>query len=147
MYQLVASFLAPVLLAALIFQSVRADGFLWWDGLSDQLRVCEDRNKAVEDATKVAADTAREEGRIAAEAASARLLEGAIKGREKSDADVAALRVLVSRLRPIAPPPIVIPGQPLPPVVVTPPALPRECRLDQPALDAIRATINAGRAP
>lgn len=36
-YRLIASILAPVLLGGLIYQSVRADGFLWFDGLSDQL--------------------------------------------------------------------------------------------------------------
>lgn len=142
MYGLAASILFPIVLALLIFQSVRADGFLWWEGLSDRLEACQTLNDRANAAAKADADRAREEGRISAEADAKRLLEEEVKRREGTDKTIAELRRLVDRLRPQ---PVVVREPGAPPIVVTPPALPRECRLNQDALDGMRATVNRQR--
>jgi hypothetical protein len=144
-YRAIAPIVAPILLVILIVQSIRADGFLWFDGLSDKLAACESVNARANEASRIAADKARDEGRTAAEAAALDLLQKEQDRRKATDQTIADLRVQISKLRPISPPPIVLPGQPEPPIVITPLALPRECRLDQSALDVIRSMLNNQR--
>lgn len=141
----IATGVAALLLVALMVQTVRISGFFFIPGLEDQLAACQSVNsRANEAATKAIAD-AREAGRLQAEAAAKRLLEGELKRREDTDKVIADLQKAVSKLRPVAPPPVILPGQPLPPIVVTPPQLPAVCRLDQAALDSIRGTLNVQR--
>lgn len=143
----IAAGVAILFLALLIIQTIRINGFLFIPGLEDQLAACQSVTARANEAATKAADAAREQGRLQAAADTQALLEAEMKRRENTDKVIAQLQVQVSKLRPISPPPVVIPGQPLPPVVVTPPALPAVCRLDQTALDSIRATLNTQRLP
>lgn len=142
MYRFIAAIAAPILLVGLLVQSIRADGFLWWDGLSDKLAACEAVNAKANERAREAADAAREQGRIAAEAAALDLIAKEQARREQTDKTIADLRALVGKLRPISPPPIVVPGEP---ILITPSMVTTSCDFKQEPLDAMRNAINASR--
>jgi len=146
MYGIIARIGAPVLLVLLLVQTARIDGVpIFYRGLVAQLDACEDLNTEAAKKRDEAIVAAREEGRVGAALAAQELVANEIRRRSDADKVIEDLRNRVSKLRPVAPPPIILPGQPEPPIIVTPPALPAVCRLDQGTLDSIRATLNAQR--
>ena len=132
----------PILLVGFLIQTVRIDGFpLFGDGLRQKLTACENVNLAANQLAQDAVAKAREEGRITAAADSLKLVQDETERRKVTDKTITDLRIMVARLRPVPPRPIVVTG---PPPVRLPP-LPVACKLDQTALDSIRSALNEQR--
>jgi len=142
----IAAAVAALAVLGLVVQTIRIDGFPFFGpGLRGRLAECENVNTLAAKERDDAIAKSREEGRASAALDAQGLISREVERRAAADKSIEDLRLQVSKLRPVAPPPIILPGQPEPPIVVTPPALPAACQMNQEALDAIRLNINAAR--
>jgi len=142
----IASALVIVLGAALVFQTVRIDGFPFFGpGLRGQLAECQAQQGEANAAVLKAREDGREEGQKSAAADTAALLERDQKRDESFDKRIGELKTITADLAKPKPPVRVSVDDPLP-VIVTPSQTPA-CVLDKAALDRLHDFVNQGRGP
>lgn len=142
----IAAGVIALLLAALVVQTVRIDGFPFFGpGYRGQLAECRNERNAENDAILEAQRKGREEGRIAAAADTATLLERDKQRDETFDKRIGDLRAITAELAKPKPPVTVSVDDPLP-VIVTQPLTPA-CLLDRAVLERLHDFVNEGRGP
>ena len=134
--------LALLFFAGFIGQTVAIHGFLWWEGLKDELKACQDLEEARGAAEQAAEDRIREEGRLAGIAEGERLRAAELARQADLRVTIGDLEVLVSQLRNRPPPRPALPGQPSLPTL---PPVAADCSLDPAVLGAIRDRLNQQR--